>query len=274
MRRLVKWPLLGTAAATCAAGAYAWMHAPLPVMDVAGEFSEQTVLRLSADAGLSLQALTVEGRVMTSREDLLAAVDAEIGSPILDIDVAKVRDAIALIPWVKTAQVERRLPGKIHIIITERTPALLWQRETRYTLVDREGHEIVDVPAGQDFPLIVGPDAPKYAAELFDTLSTVPELAARVRAAVHIGERRWNVHFDSTDTGIAVRLPEKDIAAAWSRLATLEREHRILERDLEFIDLRLPDQLIVKLNKSAEEPPTVGTVKTPALKADGPKHKV
>ena len=43
-----------------------------------------------------------------------------------------------------------------------------------------------------------------------------------------------------------VRLPESDPEAAWRRFARLEREHKLLKQDLLSIDLRIPDQLIVR----------------------------
>jgi cell division protein FtsQ len=72
---------------------------------------------------------------------------------------------------------------------------------------------------------------------------TQPELMVRVRAAVRVGGRRWNLRLDN---GIDVRLPEDDPEQAWARLAEYERRHRILARDVRVLDLRLPDRLIVR----------------------------
>ena len=209
------------------------------------------MLDLTAMAGLRLDALTVEGRMNTDPDDILASLDIERGTPILSINVTEAREALETLPWVRAAQVERQLPGAVHVVIEERTAYALWQRGKRYTLIDASGHSIVDVP-GQigELPLVVGSDAPAHAFELFETLKTAPELLSRVRGAVRIGERRWNIHFDSFESGIAVRLPETGIAEAWTRLATMQREHSLLERDLAAIDLRLPDRLIVQLNKN------------------------
>jgi cell division protein FtsQ len=229
---------------------------------VLGRDTLHDAVDLSALGGWRLEELTVEGRVNTAADDILAALDVERGTPILSIDVAEAREALESLPWVKRAQVERQLPNAVHVVIDERKPYALWQRGARYTLVDSEGHAIVDVP-GQvaDLPLIVGADAPQHAAALFKTLETDPDLLKRVRGAVRIGERRWNLHFDSFETGIAVRLPEGDAAAAWARLADMQRKHNILERDLAVIDLRLPDRLIVQLHRD------------PAAKAADPKTK-
>ncbi len=253
MRRLAI--LMGSVAVVGAIGVGIRMSDRWPQFVAAWRNGSDTALDLSAAAGLRLEALTVEGRVNTDAEDILASMDVERGTPILSINVGEAREALETLPWVKSAQVERQLPNSVHVMLQERSAYALWQRGKRYTLIDAEGTAIVDVP-GQvgALPLIVGSDAPAHARALFEVLKTHPDLAERVRGAVRIGERRWNIHFDSFESGIAVRMPEKDIAAAWDRLATLERDHKILERDLAGIDLRLPDRLVVQLNEGAVDP--------------------
>ncbi len=224
--------------------------------------AQTDMMDVSAALGLRLDSLTVEGRENTDKDDLLAALDIERGAPILAIDVARARDAVEALPWVKAAKIERQLPNAVHVVIEERAPYALWQRGNRYSLVDRDGNAITDIPeADQSLPLIVGPDAPAHAAELFDILTTNhPELSERVRAAVRVGNRRWNLYFDAYENGIAVRLPEDDLRGALDRLAGLERDHKILERDLDFIDLRLQDRLIVRVHPA----PAPDTATTPA----------
>jgi cell division protein FtsQ len=38
------------------------------------------------------------------------------------------------------------------------------------------------------------------------------------------------------------------MAGAWAKLAQLERNNRVLQRDVEIIDLRLPDRLVMRVN--------------------------
>ena len=255
MRRLVACKALAwtAAAVITASGAAAItrIHGAPEMLDALA-VSDSAILDLSAAIGMKLDALTVEGRAMTAREDLLAALDIERGIPILSVNVAQARAAIETLPWVKSAKIERRLPGSLHILLEERAPYALWQRGDRYTLVDQSGNTIVDVPdADPALPLIVGPDAPQHAAALFEALQTEIDLAGRVRGAVRVGARRWNVYLDAFDGGIAILLPEVDVTAAWARLATLEREHKILERDLDFIDMRLEDRLVVRIHSDS-----------------------
>jgi cell division protein FtsQ len=274
-RKVLVWSAVGLVAV--GAGIAVKFTATPPVTGETLAHLDTTVVDVSAALGMKLNALTVEGREMTSRDDLLSAMDIERGAPILSIDVAQARAAVEALPWVKSAKIERRLPDSVHIQIEERTPYALWQQGKRYTLVDRDGKAIVDVPdADQSLPLLVGPDAPAHAAALFDALKADSALAARVRAAVRVGARRWNVYLDTFEGGIAIRLPEDGIAAAWTRLATLEREHKILERDLDFIDMRLEDRLVVRVRKDPSlEPAAAASTKkkTPVINA-GPKQNI
>ena len=91
--------------------------------------------------------------------------------------------------------------------------------------------------------VVVGDGAQIQAATLLKTLRNEPELLVLVETAVWVGGRRWNIRLKGN---IDVRLPEKNAKSAWARLAEYERVHGILERDVQVLDLRLPDRLIVR----------------------------
>ena len=65
----------------------------------------------------------------------------------------------------------------------------------------------------------------------------------RVRAAVWVGGRRWNLRLDD---GIDIRLPEENPLFAWTRLATLERDRKLLSQDVIAVDLRIRDRVVVR----------------------------
>ena len=89
----------------------------------------------------------------------------------------------------------------------------------------------------------MGKEAPQHASELLEFLGAAPELMPMVKAAVWVGGRRWNLRLRGD---IDVRLPEEDPKAAWMRLAEYERTHRLLDRDVQVLDLTAPDRLIVR----------------------------
>jgi len=237
------------AVALMLAGTGWWLHHS-GIVGRAMTAVEQRVLAWTAGCGLAVADIEVEGRHRVSREAVLEALGVAGGTPILAVDVAEAKRRLETIAWVRSAAVERRLPDMLYVRLVERQPLALWQRQGKLVLVDREG---VVIPGERpesfaDLVILVGNDAPANGATLIDMFQSEKELASHVAAAVRVGGRRWNLRFDS---GIDVALPEEDPAGAWRRLAALEQSDGILERDVEMIDLRLPDRLVLR----TPEPP-------------------
>lgn len=213
--------------------------------------AEQRVFAMTARCGLAIGSVQVEGRGRASRQAVLNAVAVTRGTPILAVDPAETKQRLEAVPWIRSASVERRFPDTLHIRLVERQPLAFWQRQGKLVLIDRDG---VVIPTERldsfgNLIVLVGPDAPANGAALVDMLATEPDLAAHVAAAVRVGGRRWNLRLDNN---VDIALPEDDPAAGWRRLALLERSDGILEREIQEVDLRLPDRLVVR---TATEPP-------------------
>ena len=54
---------------------------------------------------------------------------------------------------------------------------------------------------------------------------------------------------------VKLRRPEDDPAAAWHRLAALDRDESLLQRAVVAVDMRLPDRLVLKLPPEPAKPP-------------------
>ena len=208
------------------------------------------VIARSADMGMTVRAVLVQGRDETPRESILAALGVARGQPLFAFDPAAAKDRLERLGWVREAAVERRFPGTIAVRIVERRPLALWQRDGKLALVDDTGTVIKqdDIAHFASLPIVVGDDAPRHAAALLAMLASEPRLKARVSAAVWVSDRRWNLHLDN---GIDVRLPEDRPEAAWARLADLDRSSGLLRRDLIAIDLRMNNRLILQLPPAA-----------------------
>lgn len=212
------------------------------------------LIAISGDLGFTVRDVLVVGRHQTTRQELLAAVRLARGAPILAFDLEAAKKRIEVLPWVRTAAVERLLPDTVLLRLDERRPLALWQHKGRFALIDHQGEVIIEdgLERFADLPLVVGEDAPGHASDLLDILESQPRLMTLVKAAVRVGGRRWNVRLDN---GIDVRLPEEDPGAAWARLAEYQRTHRVLARDITVLDLRLPDRLIVRKSPRPAAPP-------------------
>ena len=199
---------------------------------------------------MSVGEIFVTGRSETGQDEILSSLGVKRGQSILAFDPVGARMRLLELGWVKDARVERRLPNTVIVYLDERRPLALWQRKGRHLLIDRAGVVITrrDLGRFSSLPVVLGKGAPENAAALMDMLATQPALFTQVEAAVRIGDRRWNLRMKN---GIDINLPEEETAEAWSRLANLVAEHRIFEREVAVIDLRLPDRLVVRLTPKA-----------------------
>jgi cell division protein FtsQ len=244
-----------------AAGLYgAVVLSRLPIGQAILAGAADRALAASAALGLVVGDIEVEGRETTDAATIMAALSAHRGTPILAVSPGRAKEQLENLPWVRSAAIERRLPGTLYVRLVERHPLAVWQHAGKQELIDREGAVIPvkDLSRFARLPSVIGDDAASHAAALLDTLAKEPDLAARVTAAVRVDERRWNLRIDNA---IVVLLPEESPGDAWARLAALERTNSVLKHDIQTVDMRLPDRLVLR---AAAPPPSEAA---PAKKA-------
>lgn len=209
---------------------------------------------------MTLSNISVAGRTLTPSADILAALGPVEGMPLFDLDPEALKKNLEALPWVETVRVERRLPDRLHLILTERRPMALWKHEGKFFVVDTAQHVIdVDPSAWSGhLPYVIGTGAPSATPDLLNMLNTYPPLATRVIAASYVGERRWTLHLDSFDDGLTVLLPETDPAGALNNLIALDERDALLSRDLAVVDMRLPGRIVVRLRQQIPPPTTKG----------------
>jgi cell division protein FtsQ len=225
--------------------------------NIRGPHSLQDVVNagfdLTGNLGLVVTDIQVEGRHTTDAATILAALDARYGTPILAVNPARAKQQLEALPWVRSASIERRLPGTIAVHLVERRPLGVWQHDGKQELIDQDGTVIpvTDLSRFAKLPTVVGDDQARHgAAQLLGLLASEPDIDSRVTAVVLVGDRRWNVRIDNA---IDVMLPEDDMAGAWSKLAELQRTNQILQRNVETIDMRLPDRLVLRVTDTTQK---------------------
>ena len=204
------------------------------------------LIKASIQSGFVVDDISLIGRVNTKRGEIIGATKVTPGQSILEINPKKIQSSIAKLPWVEFAIVQRYLPNKLVIRISERQPIAIWQKDANLALIDHKGHliKVSDLSPFRRLPTLVGKDAPVEASKLINLLTTEPELSKLVVGATWIGGRRWNVNLRG---GIKILLPEIEPRQAWKLLAGLHEKYTLLARDINIIDLRLPDRVIVKM---------------------------
>jgi cell division protein FtsQ len=207
------------------------------------------------DAGFRVKSVDVQGiRQMDPRPVYDIALDQKTTAMPL-VDVSAIRERLLDYGWVKDARVSRRFPDTLVIDIVERKPAALWQNDEGLSLIDDEGVVLDRVPVSRmpDLPLLIGKGANAQAVPLQHLLDKVPALKAQLVSAKWIGQRRWDLSFQSGET---ILLPEGEAVAgaALVKFAKMDKSAGLLGRGIVRFDLRIPGKMTVRLPREPGEP--------------------
>lgn len=146
------WPFYRQALVWTIAGA-----ASVTVSVVAGRFLlySPQVLLLKSDQ------IDLLGNHIVSRESVLQPFAQDRNRSVLRIPLEARRSQLEQLPWVESASVERILPNRIRVELTERTPVAFLRNGNELALIDAHG-VILNRPEGEDlhFPIVAGlPDS-------------------------------------------------------------------------------------------------------------------
>lgn len=205
---------------------------------------------LANSAGFRITAVAINGRRQLTQDEVLAVGGVTGRSSLLFLDALAVRDRLKANPWIADATVHKFYPGQLQIDIVERKAFALWQQDGRLSVISDDG-AVLEPFVSRRFltlPLVVGKGAESRAHDFLEMLARYPQVRAVTRAAIFVGERRWNLR---TKDGLDIRLPENDVGNALAQLSQLDQDDHLFTRDIIAIDLRLPDRLAVQLSDDA-----------------------
>jgi cell division protein FtsQ len=201
-------------------------------------------------AGFRIAEVALAGEQQVSREDILSLAGITGRSSLLFLDAGSARARLLTNPWIAEATVLKLYPGRLRIGIKERKAFALWQKDGRVMLIAADG-TVLESYVPQRFaslPLVVGNGAAQAAADFLDLLAKYPDIAKKLEASVLVADRRWDLHLKG---GVEVLLPEIDPAHGLQTLVDLDRDKKLLSRDIVAVDLRLADRVTVRLSDAA-----------------------
>ncbi|MDB5656533.1 MAG: cell division protein FtsQ, partial [Tardiphaga sp.] len=219
-------------------------------LDELTDFLSDTRNAAANAAGFRIASVTLNGRKQLTQDEILAIGGVNGRSSLLFLDAATVRDRLKANPWIADANVLKLYPDRLQIDVTERTAFALWQQDGRLAVVADDGAVLENYVSSRftALPLVVGKGADTRAKDFLALLDRYPQVRAVTRAAILVGERRWNLRLKD---GLDVRLPENDVGNALALLSQLDKEDHLFSKDIVAIDMRLGDRLTVRLSEEA-----------------------
>ncbi len=203
---------------------------------------------LARRAGMQVAKVEVHGTEHMDELPVYNVALTQVDHSMIDLDLNGLRAQIMKLGWVADARISRRLPDTLVVDIVERKPVAIWQHEGRLTLVDGQGVMLngVDPRTMPGLPLVVGPDANHQTAALGKLMDAAPALKPMLAGATWVGDRRWDLQFNSGET---LALPEGDAeaAAALVNFARMDGVDRLLGRGIVRFDMRDPARFVLRL---------------------------
>ncbi|USA40005.1 cell division protein FtsQ/DivIB [Pelagerythrobacter marinus] len=210
--------------------------------------AQQQVALLAADAGFEVRKVRVTGVERMNEMKVYERALARRDRPMPLVDLEALRAELLELSWVKDARVSRQLPDSLVIDIVERRPHAVLRKPDRLMLIDDSGVELEPIAAdkAQGMLIVAGPGAGRQVGALADLLAAAPALGPQVAEAEWIGNRRWNLTFD---TGQVLALPqgEDESAGALVAFARLDGVNRLLGGKVATFDMRAPDRIYMRV---------------------------
>jgi cell division protein FtsQ len=198
--------------------------------------------------GFSVEAITISGLDELREDEVLAASGVGPADTLPFLDAEAVRKRLLALPLIENARVLKLYPDRLVIALEERKPFALWQRNGQLAIVAADGMVVDEIRDERflDLPFVVGEGAETRLPEYARLLESAGPLKSRIRAGVLVSGRRWTL---ALTNGVEVKLPEREPDAALALLQKLQREARILDKDILSVDLRAPGRVAVRLSE-------------------------
>jgi len=106
---------------------------------------------------LSANQIEVQGNRFVTPDAIAEKFSADLGCSVVRVPLTERREALESLAWVEQAHVQRVLPNRIRVEITERTPVAFLRTGSDLSLVDAHG-VILDRPVEGEFkfPVVSG----------------------------------------------------------------------------------------------------------------------
>jgi cell division protein FtsQ len=209
---------------------------------------------VASNAGFKVRTVEPRGVQRMNVQTIYEKAFGQRDLAMTQVDLEGLRAELRTLPWVQDARVSRQLPDTLVIDIVERQPHAVLRRADRLALIDRTGRELeaISREAAAEYLIIEGSGAQSQVAALDQLLDAAPALKGRVTGAEWVGNRRWNLTFE---TGQQLALPYGDdrAAAALISFAQADGVHRLIGGEVVAFDMRNPPRMYMRVPGRAEQ---------------------
>jgi cell division protein FtsQ len=153
------------------------------------------------------EQIEIQGNRFVPPEAITEKFSADMGRSVVRVPLTDRRESIETLPWVEEAHVQRVLPNRIRVEITERAPVAFLRTGSDLSLVDAQGI-VLDRPVDGEFK--------------FPVVSGIGEATPRATRAQHMNLYvQFMKEIERVQPGADDHVSEADITEASDLRATL-----------------------------------------------------
>ena len=220
--------------------------------DILIKRSELVFNHFAVNTGMVLSEVWVKGKYNQNKNEILNAINLNIGDSILLIDLDLIRYKINQLPWISNSSVYLQSQGILQIDVLEYIPVAVYELNNINYLIDINGNRIIQISSDDYIDLIrvIGKNALQNMDEIKLIVKKLKNYNLSLNKIERIGNRRWNIYFSEN---FYVKLPSENPQSALLRLEKFLSTYDVKSDKLAFIDLRLLDTLTFKLKDQLSE---------------------
>ncbi|MBI3609324.1 MAG: FtsQ-type POTRA domain-containing protein [Nitrospirae bacterium] len=195
--------------------------------------------------------------------DVLKRLRPSSGTSLFDLDLAALRERLLAEPWIKEVTLRKQYPDTLSIRVVERRPVAVLAGPASSALVDATGAVMVEGPDPARvsgpwlfLPVVHGiermslrdrdPGALRSFSAALEVLRAIPPMGdGDVHGGLDMDVGRWD-DVRVLRHGYRFRLGAGSFDEKWQRFRSVETEIERRYEEGREIDLRFPDQVIVR----------------------------
>lgn len=179
------------------------------------------------------------------------ALDLPVNSLMLDFPLLKQR--MENLGAVAVADIYAPIGGTLVVSIQERLPVLRWQNAQGVFLIDKDGIILREIDARWDFldlDMVIGPGAQNHVAQARSLFEKARALDVDIVGLRFSEVGRWDILLGENKI---MMLPQEDTLESLEFIMRKNRDNRLFDREIAYVDARIKGRLTVQIKKDASE---------------------
>jgi cell division protein FtsQ len=196
-------------------------------------------------AGFTIEELYIEGADRKTPSDIISSAGVKRGDSIFKKSPWEIRSNIEKLQWIRNVVVDRQLPDKLYIGVTERKPIAIKQFNKKLQLIDETGQVFFteDVSSFSALPIFVGEDVEDHILFVMSYLKKDQAIYNNIYSVQRIGNRRWDVVLQDKTI---IKLPEAGEERAWEKFIKMYNEDKSGFSAVKIVDLRVDKKIFIE----------------------------